>query len=72
MIAVTPAYATIGIAAPVLLLIARLMQGLSLGGEYGTERHVLCRDGDVGASRLLLELSVRDADRRPADRDAGV
>lgn len=36
MIAVTPVYATIGVAAPVLLLIARMIQGLSLGGEYGT------------------------------------
>ncbi|MEO7530006.1 MAG: MFS transporter [Sediminibacterium sp.] len=36
MIAVTPAYHTIGIAAPVLLLLARLLQGLSVGGEYGT------------------------------------
>ncbi|MEJ7740585.1 MAG: MFS transporter [Chitinophagaceae bacterium] len=36
LIALTPGYATIGIAAPVLLLIARLLQGLSVGGEYGT------------------------------------
>jgi MHS family alpha-ketoglutarate permease-like MFS transporter len=36
MIAVMPTYETIGIAAPVVLLIARLVQGLSLGGEYGT------------------------------------
>jgi len=36
LIAVTPAYATIGLAAPVLLLVARLVQGLSVGGEYGT------------------------------------
>jgi MHS family alpha-ketoglutarate permease-like MFS transporter len=36
LIAVTPGYATIGIAAPVLLLLARLLQGLSVGGEYGT------------------------------------
>jgi MHS family alpha-ketoglutarate permease-like MFS transporter len=36
MIALTPAYATIGIAAPILLLLARLIQGLSVGGEYGT------------------------------------
>jgi MHS family alpha-ketoglutarate permease-like MFS transporter len=35
MIAVTPGYATIGVAAPVLLLLARLLQGLSVGGEYG-------------------------------------
>ncbi len=36
MIAVTPSYNSIGIAAPVLLLLARLLQGLSVGGEYGT------------------------------------
>src|SRR5216683_6391594 len=36
MIAVTPTYGTIGIAAPILLGLARIIQGLSLGGEYGT------------------------------------
>lgn len=36
LIAVTPVYATIGFAAPVILLLARMIQGLSLGGEYGT------------------------------------
>lgn len=35
LIALTPGYATIGVAAPILLLIARLVQGLSVGGEYG-------------------------------------
>src|SRR3954452_11709776 len=36
MIAVLPTYATIGAAAPAFLLVARLAQGLSVGGEYGT------------------------------------
>ncbi|MNM30847.1 Alpha-ketoglutarate permease [compost metagenome] len=36
MIAIIPTYATIGVAAPVLLVLARLMQGLSVGAEYGT------------------------------------
>ncbi|MDG5489170.1 MFS transporter [Sphingomonas sp. BGYR3] len=35
LIAVTPTYESIGVAAPALLLLARLMQGLSVGGEYG-------------------------------------
>ncbi|UVE17795.1 MFS family transporter [Pseudomonas sp. LS44] len=35
-IAVLPTYASIGVAAPALLLAARLFQGLSVGGEYGT------------------------------------
>ncbi|MFT3934637.1 MAG: MFS transporter [Chitinophagaceae bacterium] len=36
LIAILPGYNSIGIMAPVLLLIARLLQGLSVGGEYGT------------------------------------
>jgi len=36
LIAVMPTYTTIGAMAPMLLLFARLVQGLSVGGEYGT------------------------------------
>lgn len=36
IIACTPGYAAIGLAAPALLLFARMLQGLSVGGEYGS------------------------------------
>ncbi|MES2266591.1 MAG: MFS transporter [Bacteroidota bacterium] len=36
IIAITPGYKYIGIAAPILLVLARIIQGLSVGGEYGT------------------------------------
>jgi len=35
IVGVLPSYATIGIAAPIILILLRLTQGLALGGEYG-------------------------------------
>lgn len=35
IVGLLPSYAAIGVAAPVLLLVMRLVQGLALGGEYG-------------------------------------
>jgi MFS family permease len=35
LVGILPNYATIGIAAPVILIALRLLQGLALGGEYG-------------------------------------
>src|SRR3954451_22696194 len=46
LIAVTPTYATIGVAAPLVLGLARLIQGLSLGGEYGTSATYLTEVAD--------------------------
>src|SRR6266403_1160246 len=35
LIGFLPTYATIGLAAPIILLLIRILQGLALGGEYG-------------------------------------
>jgi len=35
IVGILPTYASIGVAAPVILIILRLLQGLALGGEYG-------------------------------------
>ncbi|MDR0252301.1 MAG: MFS transporter [Brucellaceae bacterium] len=47
-LAATPGYETIGIAAPIIVLMCRLLQGLALGGEVGP------------ASAMLLEVAPRD------------
>jgi MFS family permease len=49
-LALTPSYATIGLAAPIIVVICRLVQGLALGGEVGP------------ASVFLIEIAP--ADRR--------
>jgi MFS transporter, MHS family, alpha-ketoglutarate permease len=35
VIALTPGYSVIGVGAPIILVLARMFQGLSVGGEYG-------------------------------------
>lgn len=47
IIALCPSYAAIGIAAPAILVVARLLQGFSFGAEYGT------------TATYLLEMSGR-------------
>lgn len=46
IIALTPTYATIGFAAPALLALARIIEGLSLGGEYGASATYLSEIAD--------------------------
>jgi len=46
IIAVTPTYETIGLAAPFILALARVIEGLSLGGEYGASATYLTEIAD--------------------------
>jgi len=45
LMALTPSYAAIGITAPIFITLARLLQGLSVGGEFGTSVAFLSEHG---------------------------
>ena len=64
-IAVCPTYATIGVAAPVIVLIGRLLQGFSAGVELGGVSVYLVRDRHARQQRLLHVVPVL----QPAGRD---
>src|SRR5579883_2446849 len=52
--ALIPTYARIGIAAPLLALVARMVQGFSLGGEIGSNTAYLLESSPVGRRGLVL------------------
>jgi MFS transporter, MHS family, proline/betaine transporter len=45
LMVVTPGYATIGLAAPLIIMLARLLQGFSVGGEFGSAVAFLVEHG---------------------------
>jgi len=47
IMAVIPGYATIGVAAPALVLLARLLQGFSVGGEFGSSTAFLVEHSET-------------------------
>jgi MFS transporter, MHS family, proline/betaine transporter len=59
LVGLLPSYATLGLAAPILLLLLRMIQGLSVGGEYTTsivymvENAPAHRRGFVGSFAIL-------------------
>jgi MHS family alpha-ketoglutarate permease-like MFS transporter len=53
LIAVTPGADAIGLGAPLLLLLARLLQGLSIGGEYGASATYLAEMASKGRRGLI-------------------
>lgn len=48
LIGLTPSYASIGVAAPVLIILARVLQGISVGGEFATATAMLAEYAPPG------------------------
>ncbi|MFG2222801.1 MFS transporter [Streptomyces sp. NPDC048644] len=53
LVAVTPTYATAGVLAPVVLVVARLIQGLSVGGEFAASTTFLVESAGPGRRGLF-------------------
>lgn len=53
LVALTPTYATTGILAPVVLVVARLVQGLSVGGEFAASTTFLVESAGEGRRGLF-------------------
>jgi MHS family proline/betaine transporter-like MFS transporter len=58
LVGVLPGYATLGLAAPVLLTLLRMVQGLSVGGEHSTAMIFLVEQAPAGRRGLLGALAV--------------
>lgn len=58
MVAILPTYAAIGLAAPVLLVACRLLQGFSAGGEFASATAVLIEFAPAGSKGLFGSLQM--------------
>ena len=61
IVGLLPSYATIGVAAPVILIVLRLLQGLALGGEYGGAATYVAEhapDGKRGAYTAWIQTTA--------------
>ena len=71
-IAFLPGYATLGLLAPLLILIGRLVQGFSAGMELGGVSVYLAENRDARPSRLLHGVAIgKPAGSRDLRRGAG-
>ncbi|MFM7698495.1 MAG: MFS transporter [Limnohabitans sp.] len=84
-IGLVPGYASIGFAAPIIVLLLRLIQGLALGGEYGGAATYVAEHAPAGKRGyytswiqttatlgLLLSLGIILSTRSHLDADAGL
>ena len=70
-IACMPTYASIGTLAPALLLLARMFQGLSVGGEYGTSATYMSEVALKGQRGFFASFQYVTPDRRTVAGGAG-
>jgi len=61
-LALTPSYAAIGMAAPLLAIVFRLLQGFALGGEVGPNIAYLMEAAPPGRRGLYISLNFASAD----------
>jgi MFS transporter, MHS family, proline/betaine transporter len=66
LMVVTPGYATIGLAAPIIITVARLLQGFSVGGEFGSAVTFLVEHAGERRFRPIYGDVADRADRRSA------
>ena len=52
LMVITPSYATIGIAAPIIIMLARILQGFSVGGEFGSAVAFLVEHAEIGRAHV--------------------
>ena len=57
MIAFAPTYATVGIAAPLIIVVARLLQGFATGGEFASATVFLIESAPSSSARILWVLA---------------
>ncbi len=58
MVAILPTYSMIGLAAPILLITCRILQGFSAGGEFGNATAVLIEFAPAGRKGLFGSLQM--------------
>lgn len=61
-LALTPSYAAVGLAAPILAVIFRLLQGFALGGEVGPNIAYLMEAAPPGRRAFYISLNFASAD----------
>jgi MFS family permease len=69
-LALTPSYASIGVAAPILLVLFRLLQGFALGGEVGPSTAFLMEAAP--ANKRAFYVSLQFATQQVATLTAGI